>query len=477
MTTSLAAGNHPASDVKRQRACPASNASDLGTSDLKLQTSDSKHCPALLITAPASGQGKTTVVAALARYHRNQGRRVRVLKTGPDFLDPMIHKRASGETVYPLDLWMVGDAGCQQLLFDAACEADLILVEGVMGLYDGTPSSADLAIRFGLPVAAVIDAGAMAQTFGAVAHGLASYNPNLRFAGVFANRVASERHGDMLKDSLPANLAWLGGLPKSEAIRLPERHLGLHQADAIADLDDRLDAAAELLATTPLAELPAPVAFSATALASTPPLLTGHTIAVARDEAFSFVYQANLDLLQTMGAKLRFFSPIADSALPVADSLYLPGGYPELHLDRLADNSAMLAAIDAHHLANKPILAECGGMLYLLNALATADGHSRALAGLIPASATMGKRLGGLGLQGAQFPHAGNTSGGLLRGHTFHYSTFDTPPPFALVTTRHPGGADGEGVIRQGNLTASYMHWYLPSNPQVAAALFTGDMA
>jgi len=436
---------------------------------------DVRHCPALLITAPASGQGKTTVVAALARHHRRQGLRVRVLKTGPDFLDPMIHKRASGDTVYPLDLWMVGDAGCQQLLFDAAGEADLILVEGVMGLYDGTPSSADLAIRFGLPVAAVIDAGAMAQTFGAVAHGLASYNPNLRFAGVFANRVASERHGDMLRESLPAILPWLGGLPKSEAIRLPERHLGLHQADAIADLDDRLDAAAQLLAASPLAALPEPVAFSAPALAATPRLLEGQTIAVARDAAFCFVYQANLDLLQAMGAELRFFSPIHDSAPPVADSLYLPGGYPELHLDRLADNHAMLAAIRAHHRASKPIVAECGGMLYLLKALATAEGQRRELAGLIPASATLGKRLGGLGLQGAHFPHRANGGGGLLRGHTFHYSTFDTAPPFAMLATRHPGGAEGEGVIRDGNLIASYMHWYLPSNPRVAATLFSGS--
>ena len=427
-----------------------------------------RHCPALLIAAPASGQGKTTVVAALARHHRRQGRRVRVLKTGPDFLDPMIHQRASGEAVYPLDLWMVGDTQCQQLLYDAAGETDLILVEGVMGLYDGTPSSADLAIRFGLPVAAVIDAGAMAQTFGALALGLANYNPDLRFAGVIANRVASERHGGMLKDSLPADLPWLGGLPKSADIALPERHLGLHQADAIADLDARLDRAADLIATTALAELPAPAAFRAPAREPVPPLLDGLRIAVARDQAFCFVYRANLDLLQAMGADLRFFSPLKDRALPDADSLYLPGGYPELHLDQLADNTPMLAAVAGHHRAGKPIVAECGGMLYLLESLGRADGERRPLAGLIPASATMGKRLGGLGLQGADFP------GGRLRGHTFHYSTFDDTPAFALRATRHPGGSDGEGVIRQGNLTASYMHWYLPSNPRVAATLFAG---
>ena len=429
---------------------------------------ETRHCPALLVSAPASGQGKTTVVAALARHHRRQGRRVRVLKTGPDFLDPMIHQRASGEPVHPLDLWMVGDARCQQLLFEAAGEADLILVEGVMGLYDGTPSSASLAVRFGLPVALVIDAGAMAQTFGAVAQGLARYRPDLRVSGVIANRVASERHGEMLRESLPADLPWLGGLPSSVAIALPERHLGLHQPDAIADLDTRLDGAASLIAQCSLADLPAAVGFTAPALSPPPPLLAGLRVAVARDEAFNFVYQANLDLLVAMGARLDFFSPLRDHRLPDADSLYLPGGYPELHLDSLADNGALLAAIRRHHRAGKPIVAECGGMLYLLEFLARADGHRRALAGLIPAGAAMGERLGGLGLQAARF------AAGQLRGHTFHYSTFVAPPPFERMATRHPGGGEGEGLFRAGALTASYIHWYLPSNPGVAAALFRG---
>lgn len=437
-------------------------------SDVGRQTSDPKDCPTLLISAPASGQGKTTVVAALARHHSRLGRRVRVLKTGPDFLDPMIHQRACGSPVYPLDLWMVGDALCQQVLHEAAGGADLILVEGVMGLHDGTPSSADLALRFGLPVAAVIDAGAMAQTFGALALGLARYTPDLTFAGAFANRVASDRHRDMLRDSLPADLPWLGNLPKQADIALPSRHLGLHQADAIADLDERLDRAADLIAGTPLAALPAPVTFQAPPLEPPPRLLQGLTIAVARDAAFSFVYQANLELLEAMGAELRFFSPLADSDLPAADSLYLPGGYPELHLDRLADNAAMLTAVARHHRAGKPIVAECGGMLYLLESLASADGHRRRLAGLIPARATMGTRLGGLGLQGAHFDQ------GLLRGHTFHYSTFEEGADFALTATRHPGGQPGEGVIRDGALTASYIHWYLPSNPRVAAHLFLG---
>ena len=161
-----------------------------------------RSCPAVLIAAPASGQGKTTVTAALARHHARQGRRVRVFKCGPDFLDPMILERASGAPVDSLDLWLVGEEECRRRLWQAAGEADLILIEGVMGLFDGSPSAADLARRFGVPVLAVIDGTAMAQTFAAIAHGLSSFQRDLPFAGVLANRVGSARHGEILRDSL-----------------------------------------------------------------------------------------------------------------------------------------------------------------------------------------------------------------------------------------------------------------------------------
>ncbi|MFZ1575998.1 MAG: cobyrinate a,c-diamide synthase, partial [Chromatiaceae bacterium] len=218
-------------------------------------------CPALLLAAPASGQGKTTVTAALARHHRELGRRVRVFKTGPDFLDPMILERASGAPVYQLDLWMGGEAHCRQLLYQAAGEADIILIEGVMGLFDGESSSADLATRLGIPILAVIDGSHMAQTFGALAHGLATYRPGLPFAGVFANRVAGERHYQMLAESLPTGLTALGWLPRDADIALPSRHLGLVQAAQIADLEARLDQAAAVLRLTDPA-LPAAVTFS-----------------------------------------------------------------------------------------------------------------------------------------------------------------------------------------------------------------------
>ena len=426
----------------------------------------SRNCPALLIAAPASGQGKTTVTAALARLHARQGKRVRVFKCGPDFLDPMILARASGKPVYQLDLWMVGEEESRRLLWEAAGEADLILIEGVMGLFDGAPSAADLARRFGVPVLAVIDGSAMAQTFGAMAHGLSSFQPDLPFDGVLANRVGSARHGEILRDSLPESIRWYGALPRSVEVELPSRHLGLVQAEELADLDARLDAAADALALSADTELPAPVSFAAPASAPLEPLLAGVRIGVARDAAFAFLYQANLDLLQALGAELLFFSPLRFARLPAVDSLYLPGGYPELHLRGLSRNRAMADAIRAHHEAGKPILAECGGMLYLLDGMTDRGDERTQMLGLLPGEARMHKRLTALALQEVELPE------GRLRGHTFHHSALESPLE-PLTRGECPNyKRTAEAVYRRGRLTASYIHLYLPSDPAAAAALF-----
>lgn len=426
----------------------------------------STTCPALLLAAPASGQGKTTVTAALARYHRNRGRTVRVFKTGPDFLDPMILARASGQPVYPLDLWMVGESHCKALLYQAAQEADLILIEGVMGLFDGTPSSADLAGLFGVPVLALINAHAMAQTFGAVAYGLAHYRPGLPFAGVLANRVAGPGHAELLAESLPPELRYYGWLPRDGAISLPDRHLGLVQAEEIADLESRLEAAAALIANTDLAELPPAVSFPAATMEALPPLLQGVRIGVACDTAFAFLYPANLDTLRGLGAELTFFSPLTDSALPEVDSIYLPGGYPELHLDTLAANQALRRALHQHHQTGKPIYAECGGLLYLLESLADKEGHRAAMLGLLPGHAALQAKLAGLGMQSVRLPE------GELRGHTFHHSKLETPLAPLAYGRRQRDGQQGEAVYRVGRLTASYLHLYFASNPTAAARLF-----
>ena len=423
-------------------------------------------CPALLLAAPASGQGKTTITAGLARYHRNQGRTVRVFKVGPDFLDPMILARASGQPVYQLDLWMVGAQACKALLYQAAQEADLILIEGVMGLFDGTPSSADLAGLFGVPVLALINAHAMAQTFGAVAYGLAHYRPGLPFAGVLANRAAGPGHAELLAESLPPELRYYGWLPRDGEITLPDRHLGLVQATEIADLEARLDAVARLIANTGLAELPPPVAFPAAMMEPLPPLLRGVRIGIACDTALAFLYPANLDTLRALGAELVFFSPLNDSDLPEVDSVYLPGGYPELHLDALAANQPLREALRRHHQAGKPIYAECGGLLYLLESLADKEGHRAAMLGLLPGHAALQAKLAGLGMQSVLLPE------GELRGHTFHHSRLETPLQPLAYGRRQRDGKPGEAVYRVGRLTASYLHLYFASNPVAAARLF-----
>lgn len=424
-----------------------------------------RHCPALLVSAPASGQGKTSVAAALARWHTRQGRRVRVFKTGPDFLDPMVLERASGAPVYQIDLWMTGEADVRARLHAAAGEADLILVEGAMGLYDGAPSSADLALQLGLPVLAVIDGSAMAQTFGALATGLARYRAGLDVWGVAANRIGSAHHARLLQESLPADLQWLGALPRDVALALPERHLGLVSAGELGDIDARLDALADAWARHAATALPPPVLFEASVVAPVAPHLQGVRIAIARDAAFCFLYPANLDLLRAAGAELRFFSPLAGDALPDCDAVWLPGGYPELHLSALSRRRDLHAALHAHRDAGKPLLAECGGMLFALDALTDRDGDEQPMAGLLPGRAVLQPRLAALGLQGIELPE------GVLRGHTFHYARAEIAAEPLARASNPNGGPSAEAVYRDRRMTASFVHFYFPSNPDAAMQL------
>ncbi|MTV41691.1 cobyrinate a,c-diamide synthase [Duganella radicis] len=420
---------------------------------------------AVLVAAVSSGQGKTTITAALARKLVKLGQRVRVFKCGPDFIDPMLLERASGAPVRSLDLWMVGKDLCSQQLAQAATEADVILIEGVMGLYDGTPSSADLAREFGVPVLAVIDAGAMAQTAGALVHGLRDYGP-VDMAGVIANRVASEGHAKMVASSL-RDIPLFGTLPK-QARSLPERHLGLVLPGEVNDIDQLLDdLAGELVFDTAAWDKLPPVRIEAMPAPLPPPLLAGKTIAIARDAAFMFLYPANLDILRAMGATLKFFSPLADETVPAeADAVYLPGGYPELHAEQLSQAHNWTASIRAAHAAGMPILAECGGMMALAETLADQSGAIWEMAGLLPGAVAMQPRLAGLGSQGLPTPQ------GVLRGHTFHYSKLATGLAPAAYTIKHPSAIQGEAWYRAGSLSASYFHAYFASNPAASAALF-----
>ena len=446
-------------------------------------------CPAVLVAAPASGQGKTTVASALARLHTRRGLRVAVFKCGPDFLDPfwlslaVTAPGAEPAPVHQLDLWMTGEADCAARLRAAAQAADLIIVEGVMGLFDGTPSAADLARRFGLPVLAVINAAAMAGTFGALAFGLQHYQPGLRWAGVLANRVAGARHEEMLRSGLRDPASWRGALMRNTALSLPERHLGLVAAGELADASQRLDAAADALTETPLGRMTPQdlqawrVDFGAQALALAPEgmlprqPLRGRTVAIARDAAFCFIYAANLDCLRSLGAELVFFSPLAGEPLPRCDAVWLPGGYPELHAPALSAHAALRDGLARHVAEGRPVWAECGGMMALFEHLHTASGERHAMWGLLPGAVHMQSRLAAIG------PQQLVLDGQVLRGHTFHYSTCETTL-LPLARSTRPGAepvagqGQGEAVYALGALHASYFHAWFPSNPALVARFF-----
>jgi len=298
--------------------------------------------------------------------------------------------------------------------------------------------------------------------------------------------VAGARHAEMAQQGMPEGLAYWGAVSRDGGFELPDRHLGLVQAEEVGDLDQRLDAIAAALRGTKLTQLPEAVEFvpprsPARAGAyerppggvvsepsvSEPSVLRGTRIGIARDRAFSFLYHANLDLLRALGAELVFFSPLADAELPAVDSVYLPGGYPELHLNELSANRSMAAALRKHVDRGKPLYAECGGMLYLLESLTDVNGHRAGLAGLLPGSAVMQTRLRGLGYQSAPLP------GGVLRGHTFHHSTMETSMTAWSHGERLYNTSPGEAIYREGRLVASYLHNYFPSNPQAAVELFS----
>lgn len=450
-------------------------------------------CSALIVAAPHSGSGKTTITAALARYHRNQGKKVTVFKVGPDFIDPMILRQASGELVYQLDLWLIGEEDCQALLYKAALDSDLILIEGVMGLFDGTPSSADLAQYFNIPVLGVIDAKAMAQTFAAVTFGLAKFRSELPFAGVIANRVNSERHADLLKNSLPEDFCFHGRMPKDENITLPERHLGLVQAQELTDIDSQLDQAASHIANTSLIELPEQIEFfnidNDKQKNFIHRALVDTKIIIIRDNAFSFLYAANIAFLEEAGAKIIYCSALTDAHLPEGDILYIPGGYPELYAKKLLKNISFIKGIKEFAALNKPIVAECGGMLYLLDQLTDMSGNEFAMLGLLPGKAIMHKNLASIGSQWVDLSPleilAANTndkenisaseksnSENIMRGHSFHYSRAEINVTPICQTIHHPSDRLGEHVYQYKNILASYMHWYLPSNPGLALRMF-----
>jgi cobyrinic acid a,c-diamide synthase len=415
-----------------------------------------------MIAASGSRSGKTVLTAALARRWSNQGKRVQVFKIGPDFLDSMILELGSRRTVYNLDLWMMGQDHCQQLLSGAARDNDIILVESLMGLHDNQPSSAELAGLFGIPVTLVLNVAKYAQTAAAIAEGMANYGAGAEITEVVGNLVGSDNHHRLMGESIGE--LYSGSVRRDDRLVLPERHLGLVQAGEIRGLDKMLDDAAQALDEYEIHISPKSVDFECRDAPSLPKTLEGKTIAIARDAAFSFIYTANTELLKAMGAGLVYFSPLANDALPECDALWVPGGYPELHLEALTHSDRTRKSIISHQKSAKPILAECGGMMYLCDRITAVNGKTGKGCGLLDAKCVMHKRFQGLG------PEMVDYGNGVIRGHTFHHSTVLTDIRPSTGALRQ-NGSEGEAVYRSGRSTMSYLHHYFPSNPLASVKL------
>jgi cobyrinic acid a,c-diamide synthase len=403
--------------------------------------------PGLIISAPASGTGKTTVMLGLLAALRDRGLQVQPFKNGPDYIDPAFHRAASGRWSFNLDSWAMPGATLDGMLAEAA-GADLILAEGSMGLFDGVAASgasgngatADLALRMGWPVVLVIDASGQAQTAAAVAQGLARFRAGVRVAGVILNRIASPRHEALVRAGMAeAGLPVLGVLPKRAAIAMPERHLGLVQAEEQPALQSLIAEAARLMRDG--VDLDALMAAAATSANPTPPARItppGQRIALARDAAFSFVYPHLLHGWRAAGAEILPFSPLADQApSPDADVCWLPGGYPELHGPTLAAADRFRSGLSAFG-ATRPVHGECGGYMAMGQAIIGKDGSRYRMAGLLGLVTSYADRKMHLGYRQAQLAQTipGHGTKAHLRGHEFHYSSIveQPDPPLAQVT-------------------------------------------
>lgn len=446
--------------------------------------------PRVVIAATGSGAGKTTATVAILAALRARGMRVAAFKCGPDYLDPTYHARVLGGPSQNLDAWMMGREGVIATVARTAADADIAVVEGMMGLFDGVApdrdegSTAEIAKWLGAPVVLVLDASGIARTVAAFAAGFARFDPALKLAGLICNRVGGKGHLDLLRAAGP-EAPVLGGLPVSKEFAFPERHLGLISADR-ADLPDAVfDGWARLAADwidldaiVTLARSAPPLAIGAGAIAKAATPQRRARIGIAYDAAFHFYYEDNLRRLEDAGAQLVRFSPVRDTKIPAVDGLYFGGGYPEAHARELSGNTAMLAALREFAGRGAPIYAECGGLMYLCEGIRTTDGRLWPMAALVPGVAAMDERLQALGY--VEVTTRGATilgpAGLRFRGHQFRYSTLEPTGDSDRVARRYTvtpqwgGGAFEEGYAA-GSVLASYIHAHWASSPATAAGL------
>ncbi len=439
--------------------------------------------PRIVVAGTHSGVGKTTVATGIMAAFRRRGLQVQGFKVGPDFIDPTFHHAATGRPSHNLDGWMLSREANLDVFSRAIDDADVAVIEGVMGLFDGknAPSlsgtTAEIAIWLDAAVILVLDAAAMAGSAAAIVHGFDTVVPEFRLSAVVCNKVASEKHYGYLRDAITARCrpALIGYLPRDANFSIPERHLGLHLAHE-ALTEDRLRQLAEWIEShldlDRLLELSARPTLATAALKALERKPVCARIGLARDAAFCFYYHDNLELLRVLGAELIEFSPIADRMLPPdLDGIYLGGGYPELHAGTLSANEPMRAAIAEFVAKDAPVYAECGGFMYLTKAIVDVEGRSWPMAGIFPTTARMQKRLAKLGYIEVETRDAEGwlAAGECARGHEFRYSVSDPMPETIRRIYKEP--AEGYQVRF---VVGSYVHLHFRSCPGFAEKFVRG---
>ena len=435
------------------------------------------HSPRVLFAAPASGSGKTTIVCGILRALKNRGKAVSAFKCGPDYIDPLFHERVVGVKSGTLDLFFSGEETLKRLYAQNADGSDCAVIEGVMGYYDGLSAASEQASTFSVakaldtPVVLIVDARGQSLSALATLRGFLDFRPNSGVKGVIFNRMSEHVYKALKPEVEAMGIVPVGFVPKSDALMLESRHLGLVTPDEVNGLSEKLDALAALLSQTLDFDALDALMQSAPALDATEapktPNMPKTVIAVARDEAFCFLYRDNLALLKRYNAELKLFSPLTDSRLPVGtQGIILPGGYPELYAKRLSENAAMREAIRTAIGNGMPCLAECGGFLYLHDMLSDMDGTPYPMCGVIKADAYRTQKLSRFGYitLSANADTAFFKAGETIKAHEFHY--FESNDPGSAFSAVKPNGRDWTCMHANGNLLAGFPHLFYESNPK-----------
>jgi len=452
--------------------------------------------PRIIIAGTHSGVGKTTVAIGLMSALVQRGYIVQPFKVGPDYIDPTYHTHVTGRASRNLDTWMMGKASVLKSFLNAAPSADISVIEGVMGLYDGFSgndergSTAHLAKLLGTPVLLVVDGHSMARSAGALVLGYKDFDPKVSIRGVIVNNIASPRHLEYVKESIEkyAHVKVIGYLFRDKGICLKERHLGLIPEHEIRGEQERYESIRQMIEKNVDIDEVIRIANKAKSIPSRGgfplphPLVGGKevtpniTIGVARDKAFSFYYQDNLDLLEYSGARLIYFSPLSDHSLPDGlDLIYIGGGFPEVFAKELSVNKGMLRDIKKFGEKGGPIYAECGGLMYLCEGIRTFEGKLYKMVGLVPRVAVMNNRRVALGYVRikALKDNLLMDKGRLLKGHEFHWSSLEGEKKvdYAYTISKGKGAGNHKDGIMVHNILASYAHIHFRQNPAVCRHL------